>query len=80
MPKLKLAFAFKGHQPGDVIDVLEKDVHDLVRAGIGHLEGAEPVLRLGRLPQVVQPVPDAPAPAKRQSKAKAEQQDTLPTE
>jgi hypothetical protein len=61
MPKLKLAFAYRGKRPGDVIDVLEQDVRDLVRAGIGHLEGAVPRLRLGHLPEVVQPARKAPA-------------------
>ncbi|MDX3712733.1 hypothetical protein PV733_28100 [Streptomyces europaeiscabiei] len=56
MAKLKLAFAYQGHQPGDVVDVPNEAVKDLVRAGIGHLEGSEPVLRFGRLPEVTEPV------------------------
>ncbi|MBL1104943.1 hypothetical protein JK361_10105 [Streptomyces sp. 5-8] len=78
MAKLKLTFAYQGHQPGDVVDVPDKDVKDLVRAGIGHLEGSEPVLRLGRLPEVSEPVQNAPEPAKRTRKAEA--QDTPPAE
>ncbi|WP_328981772.1 hypothetical protein OG258_19960 [Streptomyces mirabilis] len=78
MAKLKLAFTYQGRQPGDVVDVPDEAVKDLVRAGIGHLEGAEPVLKFGRLPEVVQPVQSAPEPAKRQRKAEA--QDTTPTE
>ncbi|MFJ9353760.1 hypothetical protein [Streptomyces mirabilis] len=70
MASLKLAFAYRGHQPGDVVDVPDEAVKELVRAGIGHLEGAEPVLRLGHLPEVVEPVQSAPEPAKRQRKAK----------
>ncbi|MFD4523251.1 hypothetical protein ACFWP7_04815 [Streptomyces sp. NPDC058470] len=58
MATLKLAFAYQGHQPGDVVDVPDEAVKDLVRAGVGHLEGAEPVLRFGRLPEVAEPVPD----------------------
>jgi hypothetical protein len=72
MAKLKLAFAYKGRKPGDVVDVPDEDVKELVMAGIGHLEGAEPVLRFGRLPEVAQPVPSAPeAPAKPSKAAKA---------
>jgi hypothetical protein len=71
MAKLKLAFAYQGHRPGDVVDVPDKDVRDLVRAGIGHLEGAEPVLRFGRLPEVAEPAQSAPEPAKRTRKAEA---------
>lgn len=80
MAQLKLAFAYRGAQPGDVVDVPDEQVGDLVRAGIGHLDGAEPLLRLGRLPEVVHPVRDSPASAKKQSRAKAEQQDPAPTE
>jgi hypothetical protein len=72
MAKLKLVFAHKGRQPGDVVDVPDEAVKELVRAGIGHLEGSEPVLRFGRLPEVAQPVPSAPeAPAKPSKAAKA---------
>lgn len=78
MAKLKLAFAYQGHQPGDVVDVPDEAVKDLVRAGIGHLEGAEPVLKFGRLPEVAEPVPSPPEPAKRTRKAEA--QDTPPAE
>ncbi|MET9848870.1 hypothetical protein [Streptomyces ossamyceticus] len=78
MAKLTLAFAYQGHQPGDVVDVPDEAVKDLVRAGIGHLEGAEPVLRFGRLPQVAEPVQSAPEPAKRTRKAEA--QDAPPAE
>ncbi|MFF3558970.1 hypothetical protein ACFYXS_02860 [Streptomyces sp. NPDC002574] len=78
MAKLKLAFAYQGQQPGDVVDVPDEAVKDLVRAGIGHLEGAEPVLRLGRLPEVVEPVQAAPEPTKRSRKA--ETQDAPATE
>ncbi|MBK3573176.1 hypothetical protein JHN63_04930 [Streptomyces sp. MBT65] len=72
MATLKLAFAYQGHQPGDVVDVPDEAVKDLVRAGVGHLEGAEPVLRFGRLPEVAEPVQTTPeaAPPK-PSKAKA---------
>ncbi|MEV5472964.1 hypothetical protein AB0L66_11480 [Streptomyces sp. NPDC052207] len=73
MAKLKLAFAYKGGQPGDVVDVPDEAVKDLVRAGIGHLEGAEPALRLGHLPEVSQPVQSAPEPAKRTRKAEAQE-------
>ncbi|MFD8072156.1 hypothetical protein ACFV3E_05835 [Streptomyces sp. NPDC059718] len=78
MAKLRLAFAYKGHQPGDVVDVPDEAVTDLVRTGVGHLEGAEPVLRLGRLPEVAEPVQAAPEPAKRSHKAGP--QDAPPTE
>ncbi|MEU6651278.1 hypothetical protein ABZ904_17995 [Streptomyces sp. NPDC046900] len=78
MQKFVLAFAYQGHQPGDVVDVPDQAVKDLVRAGIGHLEGAEPVLRFGRLPEVAQPVQSVPEPAKRPRQAKS--QDTPPTE
>ncbi|MFI0939143.1 hypothetical protein [Streptomyces sp. NPDC021020] len=64
MAKLKLAFAYRGKQPGDVIDVPEADVRGLVKAGLGHLDGAVPRLRLGHLPEVAQPVQDS-APARR---------------
>lgn len=84
MPRFTLAFPFRGHRPGDVIDVLVHEVTDLVRSGIGHLEGAQPVLRLGKLPEVAQPVPQPesapeapPEPARK--RAKAEQSDA-PTE
>lgn len=80
MPKLKLVFAHKGHQPGDVIDVLEKDVRDLVRAGIGHLEGAVPRLRLGHLPEVTQPALEAPAPAQEPQDEAPEPEDAAPAE
>ncbi|MFE4919010.1 hypothetical protein [Streptomyces sp. NPDC056661] len=55
MANLTLAFPYKGHRPGDVVEVRDDEVRDLVESGIGHLEGAEPVLRLGRLPEVTQP-------------------------
>ncbi|GAA5078590.1 hypothetical protein [Streptomyces similanensis] len=71
MAKLKLTFAYQGHQPGDVVDVPSRDVRDLVRAGIGHLEGAEPVLRFGWLPEVTYPAHSAPEPAKRLRKGEA---------
>ncbi|MDC2953386.1 hypothetical protein PO587_02830 [Streptomyces gilvifuscus] len=71
MAKLKLAFAYQGHQPGDVVDVPDEAVKDLVRAGVGHLEGAEPVLKFGRLPEVAEPVQSAPEPARRMRKAEA---------
>ncbi|MFI5974804.1 hypothetical protein [Streptomyces sp. NPDC051452] len=76
--KLKLAFAYQGHQPGDVVDVPDEAVQDLVRAGIGHLEGAEPVLRFGRLPEVTYPVHNAPEAPTKPSKVKATS--TLPAE
>ncbi|MGW2932960.1 hypothetical protein ACWDA7_14080 [Streptomyces sp. NPDC001156] len=78
MATFKLAFAYQGHQPGDVVDVPDQAVKELVRAGVGHLEGAEPVLRLGHLPEVAQPQTPAeetaagdtePAPVKRSRKA-----------
>ncbi|MET8185726.1 hypothetical protein ABZV15_08000 [Streptomyces sp. NPDC005246] len=79
MANLKLAFPYKGHRPGDVVEVRDDEVRDLVESGIGHLEGAEPVLRFGRLPEVVEPVqaPQTPAeapqePAKRRSKNPAD--------
>ncbi|MFG2380560.1 hypothetical protein [Streptomyces avermitilis] len=72
MAKLKLAFAYQGHQPGDVVDVPDEAVKDLVRSGIGHLEGAEPVLKFGRLPEVTEPVQSAPEPAKRQRRGEAQ--------
>ena len=71
MAKLTLAFAYQGHQPGDVVDVPDEAVKDLVRAGVGHLEGAEQVLRFGRLPEVAEPVQSAPAAPSKPSKAKA---------
>jgi hypothetical protein len=71
MAKLKLAFAYQGHQPGDVVDVPDEAVKDLVRAGVGHLDGAEPVLRFGRLPEVAEPVQSAPEAPSKPSKAKA---------
>ncbi|GDY65671.1 hypothetical protein SAV14893_050640 [Streptomyces avermitilis] len=55
MATFKLTFPYKGRWPGDVVEVRDDEVRDLVQSGIGHLEGAEPVLRLGRLPEVVQP-------------------------
>ncbi|MGW3305885.1 hypothetical protein ACWDG9_04770 [Streptomyces sp. NPDC001073] len=78
MAKLKLAFAYQGHQPGDVVDVPDESVKDLVRSGIGHLEGAEPVLKFGSLPEVAEPVQGAQEPAKRSRKGDA--QDTTPAE
>ncbi|MCX5234444.1 hypothetical protein OG824_04245 [Streptomyces prunicolor] len=71
MATLKLAFAYQGHQPGDVVDVPDEAVKDLVRAGVGHLEGADPVLRFGRLPEVAEPVQTAPEVSSKPSKAKA---------
>jgi hypothetical protein len=71
MATLKLAFAYQGHQPGDVVDVPDEAVKDLVRAGVGHLEGAQPVLRFGRLPEVAEPVQSAPEAPSKPSKAKA---------
>ncbi|MFJ3665070.1 hypothetical protein ACIPSE_01300 [Streptomyces sp. NPDC090106] len=71
MAKLTLAFAYQGHQPGDVVDVPDEAVKDLVRAGIGHLEGAEPVLRFGRLPEVIEPVPSTHELPKRGRKPEA---------
>ncbi|MEU5030171.1 hypothetical protein [Streptomyces milbemycinicus] len=73
MAKLKLAFAYKGGQPGDVVDVPDEIVKDLVKSGIGHLEGAEPVLKFGRLPEVTEPVQPAPEPARRTRKAEAQE-------
>ncbi|WP_448319232.1 hypothetical protein [Streptomyces sp. CO7] len=59
MTRMKLAFPFKGHRPGDVVEVPDDEVRLLVGNGIGHPEGLEPVLRLGRLPQL----PENPEPA-----------------
>ncbi|BAC73225.1 hypothetical protein AQJ43_23755 [Streptomyces avermitilis] len=79
MATFKLTFPYKGRWPGDVVEVRDDEVRDLVQSGIGHLEGAEPVLRLGRLPEVVQP-PEAPheateappEPVKRRGKTSAD--------
>ncbi|WP_371538381.1 hypothetical protein OG210_21875 [Streptomyces sp. NBC_00466] len=69
MANLKLAFPYKGHRPGDVVEVRDDEVRNLVECGIGHLEGAEPVLRLGRLPKVAQPAeaPQKPTEAPQES-------------
>jgi len=72
MANLKLAFPYRGHRPGDVVEVRDDEVRNLVESGIGHLEGAEPVLRLGRLPEVVQPADAPQEPSKRRGKTPAE--------
>lgn len=56
MPSFVLTFPYRGHTPGDVIEVDDADVGGLVEAGIGHPQESGVKLALGRLPKVV-PLP-----------------------
>lgn len=60
MPAFVLTFPYKGHRPGDVIQVDDDAVPGLVEAGIGSPQGSGVRLRLGRLPALEAPVNPTP--------------------
>lgn len=62
MTEFLLAFSYKGHQPGETIEVVDSDVKNLVRHGVGKPTGSALTLHLGSAPELQAPAEASPEP------------------